>query len=311
MSSGPTGLITIFASPLNTAGYFEVPDGWLICDGRSYPKNDYLNLYNHLLYKGPNSSFDASTNPLLYGGDQDNFNVPNLNNRFIRGFKTGDSNVHPGQYTQEEVNLSGITGTINTSGLALSNNTSGYSAVSQSISSAGEHNHVYATTNENISNASLQDTQGFFHRRPLSVSQYSGSGYIGHMQSFGTTGEPCSLSWGFRRMWSIIQANRQSLIDPGLDRTKYYTTMSSTQIWGGSGRAHGHSREQANTAFRHNHKYSISVQSGGGHQHTVNSVSETSYHTHSVTISPTVQSTGTGTELRPANTKMLYLIYAM
>lgn len=311
MSSGPTGLISIIASPLNTAGYFEVPDGWLICDGRSYKKTEYLNLYNHLLYFGPNSSFNASTNPLLYGGDANNFNVPNLNNRFTRGFKTGDENVHPGQYTQEEVNLSGVNGVIDTSQLDLSNNSAQYSAVSQTITSAGEHNHVYANnTTTQVSDASLQTTQGFFHKRPQTNNQYSGQNYLAHMQSFNSNGEPCGLSWGFASMWSIIQANRQLTIDPSKDRTKFYTTMASTQLWGGSGRPFGHSREQANTAFRHNHKYTISVQQDSGHQHTFESVAQIYHHTHSVSINPTTQTTGTGTELRPANTKMLYLIYA-
>ena len=310
MASGPTGLISIIASPLNAAGYFEVPEGWLICDGRSYEKNEYLNLYNHLLYHGPNSSFNASTNPLLYGGDATSFNVPNLNNRFIRGFKEGDENVHPGQYTQEEVNLSGVGGSIDTSQLALSNNSTGYNTTSQSITSAGVHNHAYAqNTSTQLNNAALSSTQGFFHRRPQ-FSQYIGSSYVTHFQSFGREGEPCGLGWGFGSMWSIIQANYQLIVDPSKDRSKFYTTMAASQIWGGTGRAFNHSREQASTSFRHNHQYTISVQQDSGHQHTLRSVSEYTTHTHTVSISPITQSTGTGTELRPANTKMLYIIYA-
>jgi hypothetical protein len=310
MSSGPTGLISVIASPLNTSGYFEIPDGWLICDGRSHSKEEYLNLYNHLLYNGPNSIFNSSTNPLLYGGDSSNFNVPNLNNRFIRGFKTGSQNVHPGQYTQQEVNISAINSTINTAGLTLSNNDSQYSTVSQSISSAGEHNHMYGTSNTwQTTQSELSDTQGFFHTRALELSD-TGSGYVAHMQSFGTNGEPCNLSYGFRRLWSIIQVNRTSLIDPSKDRGKFYTTMHSSQIWAQNGRAFGHSKEQANTNFRHNHQYSINVQTGGSHTHSVSAVSETIHHKHSTSINPTFSTTGTGTELRPANTKMLYIIYA-
>jgi hypothetical protein len=310
MASGPTGLISLIASPLNAAGYFEVPEGWLICDGRSYEKNEHLNLYNHLLYHGPNSSFNASTNPLLYGGDAENFNVPNLNNRFIRGFKTGDENVHPGQYTQEEVNLAGVGGSIDTSQLALSNNSVGYQAVSQSITSEGVHNHVYAqNTSTQLSQASLPTTSGFFHRRPR-FNQYTGTGYLAHFQSLKSDGEPCGLGWGFNSMWSIIQANYQLTIDPSKDRSKFYTTMASTQLWGGTGRPFGHSREQANTNFRHNHEYFVSAQQDSGHQHTLSSISESTNHTHTVSINPITQSTGTGTELRPANTKMLYIIYA-
>ena len=65
---------------------------------------------------------------------------------------------------------------------------------------------------------------------------------------------------------------------------------------------------RTNTAFRHIHKYSITVDNNTGHQHDINSVSnETHSHTHTVTTNPTVQNTGTGTELRPANTKMIFL----
>ena len=42
---------------------------------------------------GSNSTFDSVSNPLLYGGDADSFNVPNLNNRFMRGYKDGDATV--------------------------------------------------------------------------------------------------------------------------------------------------------------------------------------------------------------------------
>ena len=49
----------------------------------------------------------------------------------------------------------------------------------------------------------------------------------------------------------------------------------------------------------------------GGLLGSINSVSNEAHsHTHTVTTNPTVQNTGTGTELRPANTKMIFLIYA-
>ena len=94
-------------------------------------------------------------------------------------------------------------------------------------------------------------------------------------------------------------------------REKTFTTMSVTSLWGSTGRPFGHNSQEANTAFRHIHKYSITVDNNTGHQHDINSVSnETHSHAHTVTINPTVQNTGTGTELRPANTKMIFLIYA-
>ena len=94
-------------------------------------------------------------------------------------------------------------------------------------------------------------------------------------------------------------------------REKTFTTMSVTSLWGSTGRPFGHNSQEANTAFRHIHKYSITIDNNTGHQHDISSVSnETHSHAHTVTINPTVQNTGTGTELRPANTKMIFLIYA-
>ena len=57
-----TGLIILTASPLNALGDFSIPEGWLLCDGRTYDKNEYLNLYLHLLKYGPNSTFDSINN---------------------------------------------------------------------------------------------------------------------------------------------------------------------------------------------------------------------------------------------------------
>jgi len=48
-----------------------VPEGYLLCDGSTYNKNDYLDLYN------------AVKN--TFGGDSNNFKVPNLINSFVKG----------------------------------------------------------------------------------------------------------------------------------------------------------------------------------------------------------------------------------
>ena len=52
-----TGLIILTASPLNALGSFSIPEGWLLCDGRTYDKNEYLNLYRHLLKNGGSKFF--------------------------------------------------------------------------------------------------------------------------------------------------------------------------------------------------------------------------------------------------------------
>ena len=345
MSSGLTGLITVIASPLNATGSFSIPEGWLVCDGRSYNKNSYLSLYKNLLKDGPNSTFDAVSNPLLYGGDADSFNVPNLNNRFMRGYKDGDATVQPGQYTQEEVNLSGLTAIPSNSQVTLSQNSSSYSSVTQSISANGEHNHMYAQGGgdggQKLGTYAELDTQRqFFHTRVAIGSQLQGQGFPTHLRDFRQSGNAfttCDLSYDHYSMWSVIQGggsgyqlaipnsnhNLSSLFGgqySGQDmsqssiREKTFTTMLVSSLWaagGQSGRPYGHNSQEANTAFRHIHKYSITVDNNTGHQHDINSVSNEAHsHTHTVTTNPTVQNTGTGTELRPANTKMIFLIYA-
>ena len=75
---------------------------------------------------------------------------------------------------------------------------------------------------------------------------------------------------------------------------------------------HPNAIELTNTNIRHIHKYSINISHSGGHQHTLSGpVNETHSHTHTVSsFSDSAQSSIDGQELRPANTRMVYLIYA-
>ena len=224
---------------------------------------------------GLNSTFDAVSNPLLYGGDADSFNVPNLNNRFMRGYKDGDATVQPGQYTQEEVNLSGLTATPSNSQVTLSQNSSSYSSVTQSISANGEHNHTYAQSGGSGGQAlseyaELDFTRQFFHRRVAFSSQLQGQGFPVHLRDFRQSGNAfttCDLSYDHYSMWSIIQGgssgyqlsipdsdhNLSYLFDgqySGQDmsqssiREKTFTTMLVTSIWGSNGRPHGHNSQE-------------------------------------------------------------------
>ena len=61
---GITGEIRISILP-------TAPTGWLLCDGTSYLRNDYIDLSNVL--------------GTLYGGDITNFNVPDLRYRYVFG----------------------------------------------------------------------------------------------------------------------------------------------------------------------------------------------------------------------------------
>lgn len=75
----PVGTIVSYAGLI-------APNGWLICNGQSLSKNDYLDLFNVIEYN--------------YGGENDNFNIPNLNGKIPVGLDT----------TQTEFNEIGKTG---------------------------------------------------------------------------------------------------------------------------------------------------------------------------------------------------------
>lgn len=62
---------TIMAFPSNS-----VPNGWLPCNGVSLNKNLFSDLFNAIGY--------------TYGGSGNNFNIPDLRGRFIRGYGTYD-----------------------------------------------------------------------------------------------------------------------------------------------------------------------------------------------------------------------------
>ena len=348
-----TGLITIVASPLSlNSGPFSIPEGWLICDGRSYLKSDYLNLYNHLLKDGPNSIYSPTNEP-LYGGDADNFNVPDLNNRFMRGWKDGSQNLQPGQDISEKIDITGISVEPSITQLSLSPNSRDYSPTSQSITSDGNHTHQYARDGGS-GGISLESTgidnsnhdnyaDGFFHTRPSDPGQLQTIGRPVHLRDdrSGVAQEICSLDNDVEHysMWSIIQGGSQGyeLAIPsasntftywqskyrqkdmaGLDtdgatiRSKTFVSMKNP-IWQNSNqRVHNHTEQQSNTAIRHIHKYTINVFPNGDHQHTVSSSPQNHTHGHTISTTPAVQSTGaSGQELRPANTKMVFLIYAL
>lgn len=58
----------------------SVPEGYLFCNGATLNKNDYPELFNNIGY--------------IYGGSGNNFNIPELRTRFIRG-SSDNSNIDP------------------------------------------------------------------------------------------------------------------------------------------------------------------------------------------------------------------------
>ena len=82
-STAPLGTVLSFAGQ-------TAPHGYLLCDGASYKVADYPHLYAVI----------GNT----YGGDTENFNVPNLVDKFIQGSNTSG--------TEKEAGLPNITGNI-------------------------------------------------------------------------------------------------------------------------------------------------------------------------------------------------------
>jgi microcystin-dependent protein len=119
----PTGTIVCYAGS-------SAPDGWLFCEGQSLPKTTYANLHNVIQYK--------------YGGSGDNFNLPDLKERFPMG-KSNNTNIN--------TNTLGVTGGANSVTLTANNlpaHTHTASSTSEgghshtgSTSTNGSHNHTY------------------------------------------------------------------------------------------------------------------------------------------------------------------------
>lgn len=83
ISTAPLGTVLSFAGQ-------TAPNGYLLCDGKSYAVADYPDLYAVI----------GNT----YGGDSTNFNVPNLVDKFIQGSTASG--------TEKEAGLPNITGSI-------------------------------------------------------------------------------------------------------------------------------------------------------------------------------------------------------
>ena len=89
-TTGPTATLQVngrikdktgFVLPAGTImayGGTSTPEGWLICDGISYPQSTYPDLFVAI--------------GTAFGGDSSYFNVPDLRGRFLRGWANGSTN---------------------------------------------------------------------------------------------------------------------------------------------------------------------------------------------------------------------------
>ena len=78
----PCGVILLWPNNI-------IPSGWLICDGSLLSKIEYINLFNVIGY--------------LYGGYENNFNIPNTQGLFIRS--VGQQNINGMIYKSELGNI--------------------------------------------------------------------------------------------------------------------------------------------------------------------------------------------------------------
>ncbi|SME91729.1 phage tail protein [Pseudobacteriovorax antillogorgiicola] len=88
LKSKQAGVIEAFAGT-------EVPDGYLLCDGREVSKSEYPNLYKRI--GNAWNKFNNSANPT-----EGNFRVPNLVGLHLEGSST------PGRYLPQSVNPAGL-----------------------------------------------------------------------------------------------------------------------------------------------------------------------------------------------------------
>lgn len=72
MANAPVGTIMMYGGVAKGLRLKELLElGWLLCDGQSYPVSEYPALYQRIQHN--------------YGGNEENFHVPDLRGRFVRG----------------------------------------------------------------------------------------------------------------------------------------------------------------------------------------------------------------------------------
>ena len=76
--SSPVGTVIAFAGGRNKDGKSNIPEGWLLCDGREISRSEYAALYNVI-------GTDWG-----YGNNSTTFNIPDMQGYFLRGMDYGD-----------------------------------------------------------------------------------------------------------------------------------------------------------------------------------------------------------------------------
>jgi microcystin-dependent protein len=142
----PTGGVIYTASQ-------TVPTGFLPCDGASYSRITYPNLFAAITY--------------IYGGTGDSFNVPDLRSRFLMGYDNSEARGY-GTY-QESGNKSHFHNVNQTSGENSVNHTHAANTVEN-----GNHQHQYSSYVTDASSATA-GTSGFWQNEQLQDTSVAGS----------------------------------------------------------------------------------------------------------------------------------------
>ena len=126
----PTGTIM----PFPNAQSDSIPDGWMLCDGSEINRGTYGNLYS-LLGDTYGSGDGANT-----------FNIPDLQEWFIKGVDSTSMSTDAGTEVPSSLHFQNASYTYNLNAqVGNSQYTDAGSTINQTLSSAGEHKHVYET----------------------------------------------------------------------------------------------------------------------------------------------------------------------
>lgn len=270
--AAPTGSVICYTGTTPPAGYLE-------CNGREYLRSEYSALFTVIGTRFGNGNGTTS------------FNVPDLRGEFVRGWDNGrgvdpDRNRTLGSHQGDTFRSHRHTGTTASDGSHshdASTSSAGNHSHSGSTSTNGQHGHGASTSYEgNHSHSGSTNTTGnHSHSYRSSKARDSGGG------DRGIVGWGQGTSYTYSASGAIHDAGNHS-------------HSISTNTTGGH-------RHDIYISEAGNHNHSFSTNTTGSHSHTV-SVTAAGSHSHSFTTN--TEDSGGGSETRPRNTALMYIIKA-
>lgn len=249
-----------------------VPTGYLVLNGQAVSRSTYATLYAQ--YGTTFGNGDGSTT----------FNLPDLRGAFVRGLDEGRG-IDTGRAIAATLQAAAIINHTHTG----------------TSSTAGAHTHTGTTSTNSHSHSGWTDAQGT-HSHTGYTSTY------GHYHT-GTT----SWNGDHAHSWSLssypVGGSTWGLLQSG--------TGGGTARSVGTSTAGGHNHTFQTTTDNHNH--SIQTYDSGSHSHNVGTNSVDHNHTfttasggdHSHTLTTGNPSTGGGSETRPINFALRFLVKAL